>query len=43
MADTIGMIVGEVTNLTTYVLERDDMDPISNQVRRELDRYDASD
>ena len=43
MADTIGMIVGEVTNLTTYVLERDDMDPISNQVRRELYRYDASD
>lgn len=43
MADTIGMIVGEVDNLSTFVLERDDMDPISNQVRRELDGFDPSD
>ena len=43
MADTISMIVGEVTNLSTFVLERDDMDPISYQVRRELDGFDASD
>ena len=43
MADTIGMIVGEVDNLSTFVLERDDMDPISNQVRRELDSYDPTD
>ena len=43
MADTIGMIVGEVGNLSTFVLERDDMDPISNQVRRELDSYDPND
>lgn len=43
MADTIGMIVGEVSNLSTFVLERDDMDPISNQVRRELDSYDPND
>ena len=43
MADTIGMIVGEVSNLSTFVLERDDMDPISNQVRRELDGFDPSD
>ena len=43
MADTIGMIVGEVTNLSTFVLERDDMDPISNQVRRELDSFDPAD
>ena len=43
MADTIGMIVGEVGNLSTFVLERDDMDPISNQVRRELDTYDPTD
>ena len=43
MADTISMIVGEVGNLTTFVLERDDMDPISNQVRRELDTYDPGD
>ena len=43
MADTMGMIVGEVNNLSTFVLERDDMDPISNQVRRELDAYDPSD
>ena len=43
MADTIGMIVGEVGNLSTFVLERDDMDPISNQVRRELDGFDPSD
>lgn len=43
MADTIGMIVGEVSNLSTFVLERDDMDPISNQVRRELDSFDPAD
>ena len=43
MVDTIGMIVGEVGNLSTFVLERDDMDPISNQVRRELDSFDSSD
>ena len=43
MADTVSMIVGEVKNLTTYVLERDDMDPISNQVRRELDTYGPAD
>ena len=43
MADTIGMIVGEVNNLSTFVLERDDMDPISNQVRRELDSFDPAD
>ena len=43
MADTIGMIVGEVGNLSTFVLERDDMDPISNQVRRELDSLDSAD
>ena len=43
MADTIGMIVGEVSNLSTFVLERDDMDPISNQVRRELDGFDPAD
>ena len=43
MADTIGMIVGEVTNLSTFVLERDDMDPISSQVRRELDSFDPAD
>ena len=43
MADTIGMVVGEVGNLSTFVLERDDMDPISNQVRRELDSFDSSD
>ena len=43
MADTIGMIVGEVNNLSTFVLERDDMDPISNQVRRELDGFDPED
>jgi mannose/fructose-specific phosphotransferase system component IIA len=43
MADTIGMIVGEVSNLSTFVFERDDMDPISNQVRRELDSFDPAD
>ena len=43
MADTIGMIVGEVSNLSTFVLERDDKDPISNQVRRELDSFDPAD
>ncbi len=43
MADTIAMIVGEVGNLSTFVLERDDMDPISNQVRRELDSFDSAD
>lgn len=43
MADTIGMIVGEVKNLSTFVLERDDKDPISNQVRRELDSFDPAD
>ena len=43
MADTIAMIVGEVGNLSTFVLERDDMVPISNQVRAELDGFDASD
>jgi len=43
MADTIGMIVGEVANLSTFVLERDDMDPISHQVRRELDGFDPTD
>lgn len=43
MADTVGMIVGEVANLSTFVLERDDMDPISNQVRRELDSYNPAD
>ena len=43
MADTIGMIVGEVGNLSTFVLERDDMDPISSQVRRELDSFDPAD
>ena len=43
MADTIAMIVGEVSNLSTFVLERDDMDPISNQVRRELDSFDPAD
>ena len=43
MADTIGMIVGEVSNLSTFVLERDDMDPISNQVRRELDSFEPTD
>ena len=43
MADTIGMIVGVVDNLSTFVLERDDMDPISNQVRRELDGFDPAD
>ena len=43
MADTIGMIVGEVSNLSTFVLERDDMDPISHQVRRELDSFDPAD
>jgi mannose/fructose-specific phosphotransferase system component IIA len=43
MADTIGMIVGEAGNLSTFVLERDDMDPISTQVRRELDSYGPND
>ena len=43
MADTIGMIVGEVNNLSTFVLERDDKDSISNQVRRELDSFDPAD
>ncbi len=43
MADTIGMIVGEANNLSTFVLERDDKDPISNQVRRELDSFDPAD
>ena len=43
MADTVSMIVGEVSNLSTFVLERDDKDPISAQVRRELDSYAVED
>lgn len=43
MADTIGMIVGETGNISTFVLERDDKEPISDKVRAELDGYAPDD
>lgn len=42
MADTVRMIVGEVPNMVTFVLERDAMEPISDQVRAELNSLDPS-
>lgn len=41
--DTLAMVLGDVSNVHTVTLARDDKEPISNEVKRLIESFDQND